>query len=304
MTTFFLAPLAQVGSSPGEAGLESLTATEWNPPRSPLGWSLLLGVGAALLIWTVWLYFRDTRSLPRPLRVGLLALRIGVIVCLGVVAFDPRERTQTTAIRPSRVALIVDTSQSMRLPADPTGGASGDVDETRAELVAKFLAESPLIEELRRDHKVQLFGFDSGAELLAELPRLGDAPETEDAAENGDSAGSSDERALADALAQLSPNGGETRLGESIADALRQVRGPTLAGAIVVSDGGQNAGAGANAAVGRAVRDKAPLFPIGIGSTERPADVRITDLSAPTDVRFSPERERQDPFEIRVFLSA
>ncbi|NNJ24510.1 VWA domain-containing protein [Alienimonas chondri] len=298
-----LSLLAQSGSAPSGPGLESLTATEWNPPRTPLGWSLLLGVAAALLAWTVWLYVRDTRSLPRPLRAGLLALRIGVIVCLGVIAFDPRERTQTTAVRPSRVALLVDTSQSMQLPADPTGGASGDVSETRAEAVARELADSDLIEELRRTHKVQIFGFDAGAELIAELPRDGDLPEE---TSTGGTAAVEDSPAdgAAAALARLEPDGGETRLGEAISDALRQVRGPTLAGAIVISDGGQNAGAGADAAVGRAARDGVPLYPVGVGSTERPADVRVTDLSAPTDVRFAPERERQDPFEIRAFLAA
>ena len=93
-------------------------------------------------------------------------------------------------------------------------------------------------------------------------------------------------------------------MGEATADALRQVRGPTLAGAIVFSDGGQNAGAGPDAAVGRAARDGVPLFAVGVGGTERPADVRLTDLSAPTDIRFAPERERQDPFTIRAFLTA
>ena len=135
-----LPPLAQAASAAAgvaaDPSVESLTATEWNPPRSPLGWGLLLGVGGLLLAWTVWLYIRDTRALPRALRVGLLALRIGVIVCLGVIAFDPRERTQTTAVRPSRVAVLVDVSQSMRLPAAPDGADGGDPDRTRADAVA------------------------------------------------------------------------------------------------------------------------------------------------------------------------
>ncbi|QDT17289.1 VWA domain-containing protein [Alienimonas californiensis] len=294
-----LAPLAQAvqsGPTPSGATLESLTATEWNPPRTPLGWSLLLGVGAALLAWTVWLYVRDTRRLPRILRAGLLALRIGVLVCLAVVALDPRERTQTTAVRPSRVAVLIDTSQSMQLPADPAGA---DAEETRAEAVARTLADSSLIQELRRRHQVQLFRFDSDAELIAELPQ----GEALDAAVPDVSAPLRGGEAAA-ALGRLEPDGRETRLGEAVADALRQVRGPTLAGAVILSDGGQNAGAGADAAVGRAARDGVPLYPVGVGGTERPADVRVTDLSAPTDVRFAPERERQDPFEVRAFLAA
>ncbi|MFH5804749.1 VWA domain-containing protein [Alienimonas sp. DA493] len=298
MTHFaLLPPLAQAvqsGPTPSGGTLESLTATEWNPPRTPLGWGLLLGVGAALLAWTIWLYVRDTRRLPRVLRAGLLALRIGVLVCLAVVALDPRERTQTTAVRPSRVAVLIDTSQSMQLPADPTG----DAEQTRAEAVTDLLTQSPLLRALGSDHRVQVFRFDSSANLIAELPAVSESADESTADETARNA------AFAEALQQIEPNGRETRLGEAVADALRQVRGPTLAGAIVLTDGGQNAGAGADAAVGRAARDGVPLFAVGVGGTERPANVRVTDLSAPTDVRFAPERERQDPFEVRAFFAA
>ena len=302
MTSPSFPPLAQATRSAADgAAMESLTATEWNPPRTPLGWGLLLGVGAALLAWTIWLYVRDARRLPRVLRAGLLALRIGVIVCLAVVAFDPRERTQTTAVRPSRVAVLVDTSQSMRLPAEAPGGSAGDLPETRSEAARRTLASSPLIEELRRRHRVQIFRFDAGAELIAELPKLDNGSPTPPAPGAPPAAGAA---ATDGAFAQLEPDGAETRLGEAVADALRQVRGPTLAGAVVISDGGQNAGGGADAAVGRAARDGVPLFAAGVGGLERPADVRLADLSAPSDVRFALEREQQDPFEIRAFVSA
>ena len=284
-------PLAQ--SSVSATG--SLTATEWNPPRTPLGWGLLLGVGAALLAWTVLLYVRDTRALPRWVRAGLLVLRIGVLVCLGVIALDPRERTQTTAVRPSRVAVLVDVSQSMRLPAEDDAPEGG---ETRSEAALRTLTASPLIEELRRDHAVSLFTFAGGADLVTDLPRLGGGAVGPDTVDGGTPIFD------ADAATAFEPGGRETRLGEAVSDALRQARGPTLAGVAVLTDGGGNAGAGPDAAVGRAVRDGVPLFAVGVGGTELPADVRVTDVSAPTDVRFSPERERQDPFEVRAVLTA
>ena len=156
---------------------------------------------------------------------------------------------------------------------------------------------------------MQLFRFDSGAELIAELPRAApasDEPTTDGPAPGDPAAGdpANADAKIGDALAGLVPDGTETRLGESVADTFRQVGGATLAAAIVFSDGGQNAGAGVDAAVGRAARDEVPVFAVGVGGTARPADVRVTDLSAPTDIRFAPERERQDPFEVRAFLTA
>ena len=273
---------------------ESLTATEWNPPRTPLGWAALLGVAGVLLAWTVWLYVRDTRTLPRVARVFLLACRVSVLVCLGVIALDPRERTQTTAVRPSRVAVLVDRSQSMRFPAgDPGETAADDEEETRAEAVRRALAVGEVIDGLRARHAVRVFAFDATAEPVAEFPKLDPA----DAALPGPSAAALPEGAF-------EPDGAETRLGEAVADAVRQSRGPTLAGVVVLTDGGQNAGAGPDAAVGRATRENVPLLTVGVGGTEPPTDVRVADVSAPTDVRFSPERERQDPFEVRAFLAA
>ena len=286
MTVSFLPPLAQA--------TESLTATEWNPPRTPLGWGVLAGVSTGLLAWTVWLYVRDARSLPRAARAFLLACRIGVLVCLGVVAFDPRERTQTTAVRPSRVAVLVDRSQSMRFPAGDPGGAADDGDgETRAAAVGRAIAVGELIDALRERHSVQVFAFDATAEQVAEFPK---------ADPTGPAAGTGSAAVLPEAA--FEPDGAETRLGEAVADAVRQTRGPTLAGVVVFSDGGQNAGAGPDAAVGRAARENVPLLTVGVGGTEPPTDVRVADVSAPTDVRYAPERERQDPFEVRSFLAA
>ena len=96
----------------------TITSREFDWPDSPLRWLLLLGGGVALSLWVVWLYVRDTRDLSVGWKLWLTALRLGVLAGLLVIALNPSDRTQKQAFRPSRVAVLVDTSLSMRHPAE------------------------------------------------------------------------------------------------------------------------------------------------------------------------------------------
>ena len=282
---------------------ESLTAIEWNLPRTPLGWAAVVGVGAALLAWTVWLYVRDTRTLPRVARVFLLACRVGVLVCLAVIACDPRERTQTTAVRPSRVAVLVDRSQSMRFPAaDPRRRRGGNRRRRERDAGGGRAAGAGG----RGSHRSPAGASRGAGVRLRRRRRAGRGVPEAGAAGGipGVRPGPPRPPPRPCRPPRSSRTGPKTRLGEAVADALRQARGPTLAGVVALTDGGQNAGAGPDAAAARAARDGVPLLAVGVGGTEPPADVRVTDVAAPSDVRYSPERDRQDPFEVRAFLAA
>ena len=286
-------PLAQTAAE------TSLRVVEWSPPATPLGWAVLLGVGALLVLWTVRLDLRDTRGRSPLLRFWLMTLRLGVIAGLGLIVLNPEERTQTTAERPSRVLVLLDTSLSMADPAasltaePPDDGAEPP---TRSAAVAELLADSPLLADLRRRHAVEVFTFDTAPTEVAALPRVraeGDAP-----------ASDAPRAATPEWPEVLLPTGLETRLGESLVEALRRGRGPSLAGVVVVSDGGLNAGAGADAAAALAERNGVSVFTVGVGGLDRPANLAVTDVVAPTDVRFGRDRQTQDPFEVRAFLTA
>ncbi len=79
----------------------------------------------------------------------------------------------------------------------------------------------------------------------------------------------------------LIPAGTETRLGEALQQLLHQERGNPLAGVVLVSDGGLNAGAGPEGAIELAREIKVPVFTVGIGSDKKPTNVRVSDLAAP-----------------------
>jgi branched-subunit amino acid transport protein len=92
----------------------ALTSRELDLPQSPFGWLLLLGGSVVVFAWVVWLYLRDTHELSPVWKAWLTILRLSVLGCLLVIALNPSDRTQKQAFRPSRVAIAIDTSLSMR----------------------------------------------------------------------------------------------------------------------------------------------------------------------------------------------
>ncbi len=262
----------------------ALTAREWDWPDTTGGWFLLLVGGAVLLAWVVWLYRRDTRELSPGWTIFLTTLRLAVLGGLLAIALNPHDRTQRSAFKPSRVAILVDTSLSMRHPAE-SPGSSGDTATaaTRADAVDKFLSAS-LLQRLRRDHEVSLFTFDNalaGPHFVAPLAVTGAGEE---------SAPQPEWRPL------LQPKGVETRLGEALGELIRQAAGRTLSGIVVVTDGGANAGVDASTAHERAVAAKARLIAIGVGGTDQPINLQVADVQVPTDVQLG------DKFDLTAFI--
>ena len=107
-------------------------------------WALLTGSLAALDLLL--------RSLLSPRRGGTfaarsagrsIALRVLTILALVFFFLDLQRRTQRMVTRPSEVAVLVDTSQSMSLPSGSSAGTN-----SRAERVAELLDESDMLARL------------------------------------------------------------------------------------------------------------------------------------------------------------
>lgn len=83
---------------------------------------------------------------------------------------------------------------------------------------------------------------------------------------------------------ELNPLADETRLGDAIKAIVQQERGGPIAGVAILSDGGSNAGSSLDVAATVAQEARIRLFPVGVGSTTQPRDVRVVDLEAPQRV--------------------
>ena len=275
----------------------TLTVREFDWPATPLGWLLLLGGGSAMLLWTVWLYLKDTSDLFWFWKLWLTSLRVATLAALLIIALNPSDRTQKQSYRPSRVALLVDTSLSMRHPATaPVNGtaSSPSMGPSRSDVIRQLLVESKVVEALRKQHEVSLFTFDSSLSGPHRVfPRLTESStatvtpkyETKAAIEPP-----------LDWNEILRPRGLESRLGESLAELIRQSAGRTLSGIVLLTDGVSNAGIDPITAHDRALTTKTRLITVGTGTTEQPVNLAVSEIASPTDVQMG------DPFEITAFI--
>ncbi len=284
-------------------------AIEYDLPETPIEWMVCLGVLSLLLILGVRVYLRDTAELNRFWRYFLLLLRLSVLGSLVVVALNPQERTQKLAYRPSQVAVLIDRSLSMKFPENQVGPEEsskdvqnippGDSSRTRAEAVAELLGQSGLLDELRKNHAVSVYSFDSALNgphvaLRSQDPRA--AVKSAMAQTTADQAGDPEESIDWNQI--VDPTGLETRLGESLLELIRSTGGNSLSGIVVVTDGASNSGIDPGKAAEAAKESKARLITVGVGSTRQPVNIQIASIQAPSDVHVG------DAFEISAFIQA
>lgn len=293
----------------------SYSAMEFDWPESTFGRLAFFGGFALLIMYAVWIYVRDTRAINPLWRVLLLALRLSVIAGLAVIILNPQERTQRMSQRPSRVAILIDTSLSMRFPQSVAEDGSSDAVATRASAVKALLNDSPLLKDLRARHDVSLYTFDSRLEgphqilksLKAKQAMIGGAGRESDSVADEKTEGVDASAAIVaddtdtpvinvDYDELLLPRGVETRLGESLNDLIRDISGRTLSGIVVISDGGSNAGIEASGAHDLARQTLTRLVTVGVGSIQKPINLAVANVQAPTDVHLG------DPYEITALI--
>jgi hypothetical protein len=284
--------------------------TEWW--QGPLTLIAVVGVG----FLTVWLYRRDSVELSPRLAAGLATLRVAALLSLLAAWLDFERRSEHELIFPSRVAVLIDSSASMALPEASRGAAlpetpspiagddaaalpetaqPGAAPSTRLARAMRLLEAEGLLETLGTTHEISLWRFDAGAEPLAVMPLRGaassaaaavgpqpTAPEANPAAEGTNAEGT--ETADPRWQDQVAPSGFETRLGEALLRVADREPLDVLAGVIVLTDGVTNAGADPRVAVAELVEAGVPVLPLGIGSEQLPANVRVADVAAPSRV--------------------
>jgi hypothetical protein len=290
---------------------DSLRNFEFDWPATPARWAVTIAALVALIVVAVGVYRIDTRGLARGWRVLLTTLRLAVIAGLLVIAFNPQERIRQMAFRPSRVAVLADVSLSMRFPEKAaTASTSPEGQRNRADAVRALLADSPLLAELQKHHNLRVYTFDTelatppAVVLSAQAERTASATgpdvKTSPSGVRNDkgtsTGGGTASKSPIDWNEILRPRGLETRLGESVIQAVQQLGGRTLSGIVVLSDGDSNAGIDPSTAQDVAKAANARLFTVGVGSTEPPVNLQVASIQAPSDVHVG------DPYDFSAFI--
>ena len=275
-------------------------------------WILPLAV-LFLLIWnTVVMVRRDCEELGGKRAAALITLRTLALFGLFIVYLQPQWRSTREVTDQSQVFVLVDTSQSMRR-ADVALPSSGDskqsnqlktLKESRLQRVVRSLEEGDLLEEFRKVHDVFVYRFDEDEAPLAvaslpwidpTLPEVvGDDPLSSDTRQR--KATSKKAIASKDWSEALRATGGDTRLGDALEKLRIRGRGVPLAGVVVLSDGVQTAGSDLAVAADALREAKIPVFPIGLGEPQPPAELMLVDFAAPA--RAYPH----DPLEVTAYI--
>src|SRR5438552_16127765 len=176
------------------------------------GWVLVLA--CAGLCAAIWLSFRGIRAEPSALRRRiLLGLRIAAGALLLVLLLEPGVELRAESRVRARIALLLDTSRSMRFPAAP-GGPS------RAEQMLGWLkSRLPDLSALASRFQIDVYGFDK--ELQPQDPE-----------KLAGSLGQADQLAQGPSTDILGALGNAAAAGTG---------GRPLAGLLVASDGADNA---------------------------------------------------------------
>jgi hypothetical protein len=248
---------------------------DFDDPR--VAW-LLVGLAClAAAAFVGWMYRRERGAVPCWAVFVLTGLRLTSIAGLVIFFLDPLKRSDQQVVTESRVAILVDASQSMAVQDEP-GSEQTTVTRSAAALAA--LDEGGVLAALRSQHDVSLWAFDSAWRRVGQWDRDRETV----AAKEGDAASTTEESPRLFDPAQLTPLGIETRLGDALEAVLADQSGGPLAGVLVVSDGGQNRGVDPLAVTAVLAEAKAPVAAIGVGLTEPRRNVRLQELIAPSRV--------------------
>ena len=254
---------------------------------------MAIALGSVALLVLLWqLYRRERRNLSRPRRAALVGLRAATLLALAAILAEPVLVSSRRETVRSRLALIVDDSESLGF-SDPY------TDESRAAgLAAGFrleseggkspvdrLREMPRLDLVRRVLRPNLEALGRGRDL--------DFHDLETATRGG--AGMGDSSRF---LEGLKPNRPVSPLGDALQGVLASLRGQPVAGVVVATDGRVNTGEDPLRVVEAAVRRGIPVYAIAAGADEGPRNIRLAGIEA------SPVVFVRDPMTIAVVLEA
>ncbi len=260
------------------------------------GAAIALAVAIAVVVGIGWLYRREGRSLNLGQRLLLSLLRCGVLLAVTFMLLEMVVVISKHELVPSRLLVLVDTSQSMALadpyPDDSTARetaeriglttATGEADVAALRKLSRLELAQRVLDEawtpLGDGRIVTTYSFAGKLEL---------APDT-----------ASDSAASTPPTGALKAIGQTTAVGDAINDALGLHRGQPLAGILLVTDGQSNSGLDAAAAATLAGKSGVPIVSLATGTAEGPRNVRLAGIEA------SPVVFLRDPADLSVLVES
>ena len=203
-------------------------------------------------------------------RVAIHLLQIAAIAVVLTLIAEPVLEVTRLAPGANTIAVLVDSSESMAMPAE----GRDTVGETRLDVAQRLILDE--IESASAGSKVALFHFN-------------------------------DTLLRADAVAELRAEGDRSRLAESLTDLATHFDQGALAAVVVLTDGAHNGGAVNWDALGAT---GIPVHAVGIGPTRIAGDVELAELALPSRtspnaqvaarlvIRHTPARD--SGYEVRV----
>lgn len=122
-------------------------------------WLVLMAIVGLVIAYVAYWYRRDWTELPRPLGIALLALRLTALLGVLIFFLDLQKRTEQQLVRPSRLAVLIDTSLSMDLPPDESVRSAG----SRSDEVIAMLSDTKVVEQFTRFHDTTFYRFDQSS---------------------------------------------------------------------------------------------------------------------------------------------
>lgn len=137
-------------------------------------WFVFACVLVGLVSYVVYWYRRDWVELPKGIGWTLLMLRLLAFIGIVIFFFDLQKRSEQKLTRPSKLAVLVDTSLSMSMPqqdenvgaaaASPESAANpNSANASRISSVQQTFGQSSLLKQLQQRHDVSVFRFDQSA---------------------------------------------------------------------------------------------------------------------------------------------
>lgn len=242
--------------------------------HAPELWVIFLLIVPAVVGITFWLYRGETGTLNMPKRVLLTFLRASAVMAIALFLFEPILTKERVQRQNSYILVLIDDSFSMQIqdrysdPAfrDELGGVLRTPftdTTTRLDVVTGLLANPDIdfIHRLRLKGNVRVVTCSDGVRSIADLQRLeeGEIDDTPDFS--------------------VELRGKVTRIGDSLYEAVNDLRSETISAVVLFTDGRDNGGVLRPEEAAKQLRKRAtPVYTVGVGNWEEPKDLRVFGL--------------------------